>query len=128
MGAFVNYFFSGFILGKIPFALSPKFRMMLQRGIDLPSLDVSYFTSLSYYILLLFGLRGVMMLVFRDEAISDAEMMQRMQAQVGAVSVCFGGWNGGVGLRGVQAEERMQVQEGPAMALEERGKGWCSWR
>lgn len=37
----------------------------LQRGIDLPSLDPSYFTSLSYYILLLFGLRGVMMLMFR---------------------------------------------------------------
>ena len=65
LGALVNFFFSGFILGRIPFALSPKFRIMLQRGIDLPGLDPSYFTSLSYYIMLLFGLRGVMMLVFR---------------------------------------------------------------
>lgn len=38
---------------------------MLQRGIELPALDVTYFTSLSYYILLLFGLRGIFMLVFR---------------------------------------------------------------
>lgn len=38
---------------------------VLQRGIDLTSLDVSYFTSLSYYILLLFGARGVFSLVFR---------------------------------------------------------------
>lgn len=38
---------------------------VVQRGIDLASLDVSYFTSLSYYILLLFGLRGVFALVFR---------------------------------------------------------------
>lgn len=38
---------------------------MLQRGIELPALDVTYFTSLSFYILLLFGLRGVFMLVFR---------------------------------------------------------------
>ena len=30
MGAFVSYFFSGFILGKIPFPLSPSFRLMLQ--------------------------------------------------------------------------------------------------
>ncbi len=37
-----------------------------QRGIDLASLDVSYFTSLSYYILLLFGLRGAFSLVFRQ--------------------------------------------------------------
>ena len=61
----VNFFFSGFILGRIPFALSPKFRIMLQRGIDLPGLDPSYFTSLSYYLLLLFGLRGVLTLLFR---------------------------------------------------------------
>lgn len=38
---------------------------LAQRGIDLPSLDPSYFTSLSYYILLLFGLRGVLTLMFR---------------------------------------------------------------
>lgn len=30
MGTFVNYFFSGFIMGKIPFPLSPSFRLMLQ--------------------------------------------------------------------------------------------------
>jgi hypothetical protein len=64
----VNFFFSGFILGRIPFALSPKFRIMLQRGIDLPALDPSYFTSLSYYLLLLFGLRGVLTLLFRCAA------------------------------------------------------------
>ena len=62
---FVNYFFAGFILGKVPFPLSPSFRPMLQRGIDLPSLEVAYFTSLSYYILLLFGLRGIFTLMFR---------------------------------------------------------------
>lgn len=30
MGMFVNYFFAGFILGKVPFGLSPSFRPMLQ--------------------------------------------------------------------------------------------------
>ncbi len=30
LGVMVNFFFSGFILGKVPFALSPKFRVMLQ--------------------------------------------------------------------------------------------------
>lgn len=39
-------------------------RMPVQSGMDLPSLDVTYFTSLSYYILPLFGLRGVLLLVF----------------------------------------------------------------
>ena len=36
MGAFVSFFFSGFILGKVPFPLSPSFRIMLQ--VSLPSL------------------------------------------------------------------------------------------
>lgn len=80
MGTFVNYFFSGFILGKMPFPLTSRFRLMLQRGMDLPSLDPSYFTSLSYYLLLLFGLRGVFSLFFREETIDDAAMMQRQQA------------------------------------------------
>ena len=46
-----------------------------QRGVDLPSLDVTYFTSLSYYILLLFGLRGVFMLFFRDEVVDETQVM-----------------------------------------------------
>ena len=37
MGTFVSFFFSGFILGRVPFPLSPSFRVMLQRGVDLPS-------------------------------------------------------------------------------------------
>ena len=74
MGMFVNYFFAGFILGKIPFRLSPSFRPMLQRGIDLPSLDVTYFTSLSYYILLLFGLQGVFRIIFRCSRCINAAM------------------------------------------------------
>jgi hypothetical protein len=77
MGWVVNFFFSGFVMGKIPFALSPRFKPMLQRGIDLASLDVTYFTSLSYYILLLFGLRGAFSLIFREETLDDSEMMKR---------------------------------------------------
>lgn len=77
MGMVVNFFFQGFVIGKVPFSLSPRFKPMLQRGIDLATLDVSYFTSLSFYILLLFGLRGVFALVFRDEAVDETEMMRR---------------------------------------------------
>ncbi|KAJ9505026.1 hypothetical protein QJQ45_006458 [Haematococcus lacustris] len=83
MGMVVNFFFNGFVLGKIPFPLSPRFKLMLQRGIDLTSLDVSYFTSLSFYILLLFGLRGVFSLVFRDDTVDETEMMRRQMNPMG---------------------------------------------
>lgn len=54
----------------------------MQRGIDLPSLDVAYFTSLSYYMLLLFGLRGVMSLMFKEDTI-DETSLQKQQMTMG---------------------------------------------
>ena len=51
---------------------------------DLPSLDVTYFTSLSYYILLLFGLRGVFMLFFREATIDETQMYRQQMGMGGA--------------------------------------------
>lgn len=59
----VSYFFSGFIVAKLPFALSDRFKQMVQRGVNLTTLDASYVTSLSLYILLLVGMRGLFTLV-----------------------------------------------------------------
>lgn len=83
MGTIVSFFFSGFVMGKVPFSLSPRFRPMLQRGVDLASLDVSYFTGLSYYILLLFSSRGPFSLAFREDTVDDAEVMRRQMAMGG---------------------------------------------
>jgi len=64
-------------MGKVPFSLSPRFRPMVQRGVDLASLDVAYFTSLSYYIVLLFASRGPFSLFFREETVDETEAMRR---------------------------------------------------
>jgi hypothetical protein len=54
--AWVNFFFSGFVAAKIPFPLTPRFRGMLQNGIDLSTVDVSYVSSRSWcvYLFLIF--------------------------------------------------------------------------
>ena len=57
--------------------------VLVQRGVDLPSLDVTYFTSLSYYILLLFGLRGVFMLFFRENTIDETQMYRQQMGMGG---------------------------------------------
>lgn len=77
MGVVVSFFFSGFVMGRVPFSLSPRFRPMVQRGVDLASLDVAYFTSLSYYIMLLFALRGPFSLFFREDTVDETEALRR---------------------------------------------------
>ena len=156
-GAWVNFFFSGFVIAKIPFPLTQRFRTMLQRGIDLQvraargvacsrahaaracgpraravcsvcarrvrasasvgsqrrqemrahasgaswackhtrtrafapqSLDVTYVSSLSWYFLNLFGLRGLNQLLLgasASEAIDDTKLMgMQQQMMMGA--------------------------------------------
>jgi hypothetical protein len=83
MWNFVSYFFTGFVMGRVPFPLSQRFRGMLQRGIDLGSLDVSYVSSLSYYVLMWSGLRGLRSLLFRGQETVDPTDMMAQQMQMG---------------------------------------------
>eukprot|EP01102_Stenamoeba_stenopodia_P002621 TRINITY_DN12479_c0_g1_i1.p1 TRINITY_DN12479_c0_g1~~TRINITY_DN12479_c0_g1_i1.p1 ORF type:complete len:277 (+),score=86.01 TRINITY_DN12479_c0_g1_i1:127-957(+) len=81
MMGWVNFFFSGFVLVKLPFPLTPKFRMMLQRGIELTSLDMTYVSSLSWFFLILFGIRGVISLLLGEG--NEADDAKIVQAQMG---------------------------------------------
>lgn len=69
LGAWVRYFFSGFAVAKLPFPLSQRFRSMLQSGIERAgqSLDVSYVSALSWYILNLFGNSAIVRLIQRQD-------------------------------------------------------------
>ena len=92
MMGWVSYFFSGFVLVKLPFPLTDRFKSMLQRGIFLNSLNVSYVSSLSWFFINLFGLRGVFSLVLGSDntAVDNPDAMMQAQMQMGT-----GGMMGG---------------------------------
>jgi len=81
----ISYFFSGFVMVKIPFPLSLKFKSMTQRGIELATLDVTFVSSFSWYVLVSVGISGVMSLILgRPSTVNDATaMQQQMNMQQG---------------------------------------------
>lgn len=52
---------------RLPFPLTLRFKLMLQRGIDTPDMDVSWVSSISWYFLCLFGLNAVFRLILGDD-------------------------------------------------------------
>jgi hypothetical protein len=60
----INAFFSGFIVGKVPFPLTQTFRTMLQSGIKVIGLDVKFVSSLSLYFLSFLGFSSIYQLMF----------------------------------------------------------------
>ncbi|GMH20120.1 hypothetical protein Nepgr_021961 [Nepenthes gracilis] len=60
-------------------AVASMSRSMLQTGIDLSTVDVSYVSSRSWYFLNLFGLRGLFSLILGEEnAMDDTQRMMQM--------------------------------------------------
>mmetsp|Transcript_7897 Transcript_7897/g.12553 ORF Transcript_7897/g.12553 Transcript_7897/m.12553 type:complete len:289 (+) Transcript_7897:73-939(+) len=84
MMGLISYFFSGFVMVKIPLPLSLKFKAMTQRGVELASLDVSFVSSFSWYILVSVGISGFLSLILgRQTQVNDAQAMEQ-QMKMGA--------------------------------------------
>lgn len=80
IGGVINWVFSGFVTIKVPFPLTPRFKPMLQRGIELDALSASWVSSVSFYFICVFGLRGIFSLIVGED--SDADQARVMQQQM----------------------------------------------
>ena len=70
----ISHFFRGFVLVKVPFPLTRGFKQMFQRGLfDLTTLDTSYVSSVSWYFLVMFGLRAFFRLAIGEPLQEEVE-------------------------------------------------------
>lgn len=73
LGQWASSSFAGLVVCRLPFTLTPRFRTMLQSGIESVgrNLDISYVSSLSWFVLNVFGVSELLILF----ALSQDESM-----------------------------------------------------
>lgn len=83
--SWINAFFAGFVILKLPFPLTIRFKQMLQAGVMTRDLDVRWVSSLSWYFLCLFGLQSVFIFILgNDNAASQVTQQMAMSNPMGA--------------------------------------------
>lgn len=110
--AWINSFFAGFVLAKVPFSMTQQFRSLTQSGIDMANLDVSYVSSVSFYFLIVFGLNQLQSLLFDDDADEDSMKAineDRKQMQGGMNPMAQQGGLMGMGAAAGQGKEQKQI-------------------
>ena len=81
----INYFFAGFVVMKLPFPLTGGFKQMLQQGVHTPDLNVRYVSSISWYFVNLLGLRPIYNLILDDSEVDQLMQQQNQQNALPAI-------------------------------------------
>jgi hypothetical protein len=97
-GYWVSHLFSGFLVAKTPFPLTFRFKPMMQRGVDVSALDVSYISSLSWYFIVMICSSGLQQMISTwnstravDPNSTAEAMMQNMMPMAGGGNPMMGG-------------------------------------
>jgi len=81
----VSHLFSGFLVAKTPFQLTFQFKGMLQRGVEVQSLEPGYVSSLCFYIFVMMSSHSLIGLVTSFFSKADVEMDDPMMAMMGTM-------------------------------------------
>ncbi|ODQ64297.1 transmembrane protein [Nadsonia fulvescens var. elongata DSM 6958] len=89
MMSWVNFFFAGFIVMRLPFPLTLRFKAMLQSGVATGDMDVRWVSSLSWYFLNVIGLKSVFGLLLGDD--NKASGVNTQQGMLGSTPAAVNG-------------------------------------
>ena len=76
-----GFFFSGYILLKLPFGLTRTFKSMMQQGLSLPDFDPSYVSAISWCLILVFGINPILQFFDGGEDFSMFTQQKQMMTQ-----------------------------------------------
>ena len=76
-----GYFFSGYLILKLPFGLTRKFKSMMQQGLNLPDFDPSYVSAISWCLILVFGINPILQFFDGGEDFSMLNQQRQMMTQ-----------------------------------------------
>ncbi|KAK2069670.1 hypothetical protein P8C59_004227 [Phyllachora maydis] len=79
--SWINAFFSGYVIMKLPFPLTIKFKSMLQAGVATRDMDPRWMSSISWYFLCIFGLQPVFNFLLGSD--NAANQMTQQMGQMG---------------------------------------------
>jgi len=107
LGMLINALFAGFVLVKLPFGLANRFKDITQRDIRLPALEASYVTSFSWYMMVIYGTRGLIELFMGSASTAALDEAQMAQAKMGLMG---GGGAGQYNPKQAFAQEKLNLK------------------
>ena len=76
-----GYFFSGYIILKLPFGLTRTFKSMMQQGLSLPDFDPSYVSAITWCLILVFGINPILQFFDGGEDFSMFNEQKQLMTQ-----------------------------------------------
>jgi hypothetical protein len=131
----VSHLFSGFLVAKTPFPLTFQFKSMLQRGVEVASLEPGYVSSLCWYIFVMVSSSGLLGLLqsFKDAsrpADDSDDPMSVMMGPMGGMNNPMMGGMGGPDPAKIfkQEQESLEILQHDFVLENIETELWRKWR
>lgn len=130
----VSHLFSGFLVAKTPFPLTFQFKSMLQRGVEVSSLEPGYVSSLCWYFFVMMSSSGLIGLLqsFKDASRTDPvdDPMAAMMPQMAMAQNPMMGGMGAPDMTKVykQEQEGLEILQHDFVLENVETELWRKWR